>query len=59
MDHIPEGVQIQVDPVGPQISEGRIYPGRGSQIQILNYGNKVKITPVGEPIEITSKKCGV
>ncbi|MFP1794340.1 RHS repeat domain-containing protein, partial [Lonsdalea quercina] len=57
--HIPEGVQIQVGPVGPQTSGGKIYPGGGSQIQILNYADRAKLVPVGQPRKITSKKCGV
>ncbi|WP_323637308.1 hypothetical protein [Pectobacterium polaris] len=56
--HIPEGVQIQVGPVGPQTSGGQLYPGGGSQIQILNYEDRAKLVPVGQPRKIVSKKTG-
>ncbi|WP_315850869.1 RHS repeat-associated core domain-containing protein, partial [Yersinia similis] len=56
--HIPEGVRIQIGPVGPQTSGGITYPGGGSQIQILNYEDRAKLKPVGESRVIHSKKCG-
>lgn len=45
---IPEGVQIQRGTVGPQIFEGTVYSGGGSQIQILNYSDRAKLIPIGE-----------
>ncbi|PQQ24542.1 hypothetical protein C6H64_08750 [Photorhabdus luminescens] len=56
--HIPEGIRIQTGPVGPQTSGGKIYSGGGTQIQILNYEDRAKLKPVGEPRKIYSKKCG-
>jgi RHS repeat-associated protein len=46
---IPEGVQIQRGTVGPQVFDGQIYPGGGGQIQILNYSDRGKLIPIGEP----------
>ena len=45
---IPEGVQIQRGTVGPQIFEGTVYSGGGSQVQILNYSDRAKLIPIGE-----------
>lgn len=56
--YIPEGVQIQTGPVGPQVSGGKIYPGGGTQVQILNYKDRAKLVPVGKPRKIYSGKCG-
>ncbi|WP_445493709.1 hypothetical protein [Photorhabdus sp. SF281] len=56
--HIPERIRIQTGPVGPQISGGKIYSGGGTQIQILNYEDRAKLKPIGEPRIIYSKKCG-
>ncbi len=56
--HIPEGVQIQTGPVGPQVSGGRLYPGGGTQIQILNYIDRSRLIPLGEARTIYSDKCG-
>ncbi|WP_261426319.1 hypothetical protein [Serratia proteamaculans] len=56
--HIPEGVRIQTGPVGPQTSNGKLYPGGGSQIQILNYSDRSKLRPIGEPRKIYSHGCG-
>jgi hypothetical protein len=49
--HIPEGVRIQVGTVGPQIYKGVIYPGGGSQLQILLTRDQINklITSVGKP----------
>lgn len=47
--NIPEGVQVQIGPVGPQTQDGVLYPGGGSQVQILNYSDRAKLEPVGEP----------
>mgnify|MGYP001491911323 FL=1 len=46
---IPEGVQIQRGTVGPQTFEGTVYAGGGSQVQILNYSDRAKLIPIGEP----------
>ncbi|WP_232829775.1 RHS repeat domain-containing protein, partial [Pseudomonas amygdali] len=56
--YIPEGVQIQVGPVGPQTSGGKIYRGGGSQIQVLNYADRAKMRPIGKPRAIHSIGCG-
>ncbi|QBY27958.1 PAAR-like domain-containing protein [Citrobacter rodentium] len=56
--YIPEGVQIQTGSVGPQVSGGKIYPGGGTQVQILNYRDRAKLVPVGKPRKIYSDKCG-
>jgi len=56
--HIPEGVQIQTGPVGPQVSGGKVYPGGGTQVQILNYKDRAKLVPVGKPRKIYCGKCG-
>ena len=56
--HIPEGIRIQTGPVGPQIYGGVRYPGGGSQIQILNYADRARLSPTGEPRKIYSNKCG-
>jgi hypothetical protein len=45
---IPEGVQIQRGTVGPQVFEGTVYSGGGSQVQILNYSDRAKLIPIGE-----------
>ena len=55
--YIPEGVRIQIGPVGPQMSGGRVYQGGGSQIQILNYVDRSKLIPVGEPRKIPQTRC--
>lgn len=55
--YIPEGVQIQVGPVGPQVSGGKIYKGGGSQIQILNYSARAKLIPIGKPRKLPAKMC--
>ncbi|WP_316156539.1 RHS repeat-associated core domain-containing protein [Cupriavidus sp. BIC8F] len=47
--HIPEGVQVQEGTVGPQTSGCTLYPGGGSQVQILNYVDRAKLIPVGAP----------
>ncbi|MCQ8897615.1 hypothetical protein NQT62_14330, partial [Limnobacter humi] len=46
---IPEGVQLQKGVVGPQVFEGVAFPGGGSQVQILNFTDRAKLIPVGEP----------
>ncbi|TBL86825.1 hypothetical protein EYY95_12095, partial [Hafnia alvei] len=46
--HIPEGVRIQMGPVGPQVSGGIVYPGGGSQIQILNFSDRLKLISIGK-----------
>jgi RHS repeat-associated protein len=56
--HIPEGIQIQTGPVGPQMSGGNLYPGGGSQIQILNYEDRAKLKPIGAPRKISLRDCG-
>ncbi|WP_455914886.1 hypothetical protein [Pseudomonas syringae] len=55
---ISEGVVIQTGPVRPQVSGGKVYPGGGSQIQILNYEDRAKMKPVGMPRAIRSVSCG-
>lgn len=55
---IPEGVQIQLGPVGPQISGNNVYTGGGTQVQILNYKDRAKLVPIGKPRKIYPKKCG-
>ena len=50
--HIPEGVRVQEGIVGPQVENGVTYPGGGSQVQILNYGDRSLLTPVGNPTPI-------
>jgi hypothetical protein len=55
---IPEGVHVQSGPVGPQTSGGKIYPGGGSQLQILNYQDRAKMQSVGKPRAIHSSSCG-
>jgi YD repeat-containing protein len=47
--HIPEGVQVQVGKVGPQTHNGITYPGGGNQVQILNFEDRAKLQPIGEP----------
>ncbi|KVN60019.1 RHS repeat-associated core domain-containing protein [Burkholderia stagnalis] len=47
--HIPEGVQLQHGTVGPQEYECALYPGGGSQVQILNYADRAKLVPIGQP----------
>ena len=47
--HIPEGVQLQHGMVGPQKHGCTIYPGGGSQVQILNYADRAKLVPIGAP----------
>jgi hypothetical protein len=47
--HIPEGVQLQHGTVGPQTCGCRIYPGGGSQVQILNFKDRAKLVPIGPP----------
>ncbi|MBP2168744.1 hypothetical protein J2125_001936 [Erwinia toletana] len=56
--HIPEGVRVQIGPVGPQTSGGKFYLGGGSQIQILNYSDRAKLIPVGKPRKIRARRCG-
>ncbi len=46
---IPEGVQLQHGTVGPQTYDCRLYPGGGSQVQILNYADRAKLVPIGAP----------
>jgi hypothetical protein len=46
---IPEGVQIQVGTVGPQTWSGITYSGGGNQVQILNYADRNRLIPIGEP----------
>jgi RHS repeat-associated protein len=47
--HIPEGVQLQHGTVGPQEYGCALYPGGGSQVQILNYSDRAKLVPIGAP----------
>jgi len=49
---IPEGVQVQRGTVGPQIFEGKLYSGGGSQVQILNFSDRAKLIPIGDPVSI-------
>jgi RHS repeat-associated protein len=50
--HIPEGVQVQVGKVGPQVHNGITYSGGGNQVQILNFEDRAKLQPIGEPRKI-------
>lgn len=50
--YIPAGVQLQVGTVGPQTYDGIVYPGRGNQVQILNYGDRSRLVPIGPPRKI-------
>ncbi|MGN6667052.1 MAG: RHS repeat-associated core domain-containing protein, partial [Trinickia sp.] len=47
--HVPEGVQVQRGTVGPQKCGCKLYPGGGSQLQILNFADRAKLVPVGPP----------
>jgi hypothetical protein len=47
--NIPEGVQLQHGTVGPQTCACTLYPGGGSQVQILNYADRAKLVPIGKP----------
>lgn len=47
--HVPEGVQVQRGTVGPQTYGCKLYPGGGSQLQILNFADRAKLVPVGPP----------
>ncbi len=49
---IPRGVPIQVGTVGPQTYNGIQYSGEGNQVQILNYSDRAKLIPIGEPYNI-------
>ena len=49
---VPEGTRIQIGTVGPQTYKGVTYPGGGNQVQILNYLDRSKLIPVGDPIMI-------
>jgi hypothetical protein len=49
---VPEGTRIQYGTVGPQMHNNVLYPGGGSQIQILNYADRAKLVPVGAPIPL-------
>jgi hypothetical protein len=49
---VPEGTQIQIGKVGPQIYNGKIYNGGGNQVEILNYSDRSKLVPNGEPKNI-------
>ena len=44
---IPEGVQVQEGIVGPQFEKGITYPGGANQVQILNYGDRSLLKPIG------------
>ncbi len=46
---VPPGVQIQVGPVGPQTLNGVTYPGGATQVEILNYSDRARLVPVGDP----------
>jgi len=46
---IPEGVQLQHGTVGPQTCGCQLYSGGGSQVQILNFKDRAKLIPIGEP----------
>lgn len=55
---VPEGVQVQGGGVGPQTYNGKTYPGGGTQVQILNYKDRAKLVPIGEPRQIFNKDGG-
>ena len=46
---VPPGVQMQVGPVGPQTFSGVTYPGGATQVEILNYADRARLVPVGDP----------
>lgn len=49
---VPEGTQIQIGTVGPQVYNGITYPGGENQIQILNTSDRNNLIPVGNPTMI-------
>jgi hypothetical protein len=49
---VPEGTRIQIGTVGPQMHNGIMYPGGGNQVQILNYFDRDKLIPIGDPYKI-------
>ena len=49
---VPEGVRIQVGTVGPQEYEGVVYEGLGNQVEILNFGDRAKLIPIGDKVPI-------
>jgi RHS repeat-associated protein len=49
---VPEGTMIQQGIVGPQVANGVTYPGGASQVQILNFGDRAGLVPVGAPTPI-------
>lgn len=53
--HIPEGTRVQIGSVGPQMHNGKLYKGGGNQVQILNFGDRAKLKPIGKPRKIS---CG-
>lgn len=46
---VPPGVQVQIGSVGPQSLNGVTYPGGASQVEILNYSDRARLVPVGDP----------
>ncbi len=48
---VPEGAFVQFSEVGPQVSKmaGRTFPGRGRQLEILNFADRQRLVPVGPP----------
>jgi hypothetical protein len=38
---------------GSQIYKGVLYPGGGNQVQIMNYVNRGKLVPLGDPYTIS------
>lgn len=55
---VPEGVQVQEGIVGPQFEKGITYPGGANQVQILNYGDRSHLKPIGavRPIHLLKGK---
>ena len=49
---IPKGTRIQIGIVGSQEYNGIIYLGGGTQVQILNYMDRLELIPIGDKIKI-------
>ena len=50
---VEEGVFLQYGRVGPQMHGGRLYQGEGRQVEILNFSDRSKLRPIGNPIPIS------
>ena len=52
---VPAGVQVQYGRVGQQVHAGQTYSGGGQQLEILNYSDRARLEPIGNPIPICGK----